>query len=146
MRPLALLCMLLFVPASFGAEPDAAEPAAAVAKKMRELAWAKGVAEDFLHAMCGFDHEQAAMLMSPELRKEIAMQFSLDFWVGRVSRADLAGGAKITEEQISPDTDEAAFRGTLHGSKKTADFSMRLVKEKESAKWRVIFFRFRERP
>lgn len=149
MRPLVLLCVVCFVPASFGAEPAAADPAAdqaAAAKKMRELAWAKGVAEDFLQAMCGFEQEQVAVLMSSDLRKEIVMQSSLDHWVGRVSRADVGGSAKITDEQIAPDIDEAAFRGTLHGSKKTADFSLRLVKEKDSAKWRVIFFRFRERP
>jgi hypothetical protein len=150
MRPLALLCVLCFVPASFAAEPAAADPVAAeqaaAAKKMHELAWAKGVAEDFLEAICGFEQDQVAVLMSSELRKEIVMQSSLDHWVGRVSRADVGGSAKITEEQIAPDIDEASFRGTLQGSKKTADFSTRLVKDKESGKWRVIFFRFKERP
>jgi hypothetical protein len=41
---------------------------------------------------------------------------------------------------MAPDKDEALFRGTFKGKKGEAAFSLRVVKEKDSGKWRVSFF------
>jgi hypothetical protein len=58
-------------------------------------------------------------------------------------------------ETIAPDNDEASFKGTFQrdghrqdGTKETITFqySLRVSKDKDSGKWRVSFFQFKERP
>lgn len=109
-------------------------------KKQDELNWAKGVAVDFLAAVRTTDTDQAIALLSTELKK----QTDLRNWLLSVANAGLRKDARITVEDISPDQDETSFKGELTGDKHVANFSMRVVKEKDSGKWRISFFRFDE--
>jgi len=47
-------------------------------------------------------------------------------------------------EKIAPDEDEASFKGTFKAEQKGFPFSLRVVKDKESGKWRVSYFQFKE--
>ena len=110
-------------------------------KKQEELKWAKGVATDFLAAMRSGEVEEAATLMTAEYRKSfIVPQRPLPNWVHGVRTAGLEKGHTIKDEQIAPDQDEATFKGLLQGEKREAAFSLRVVREKASGRWRVAFF------
>jgi hypothetical protein len=107
-------------------------------KKQAELKWAKGVATDFLKAVTASENEQAEQLMTADLKKSVGDAN----WLLRVYNAQLRKGHTITEEQIAPDQDEASFKGLLQGEKHEADYSLRVVREKDSGRWRVAYFHF----
>ena len=141
---LSPLCVLLLLcPAAWEAEPVAK-------KKGGELKWAKGVAEDFLQAMHKGDEAQARLLMA----KDFARASEKDpNWDNLFSNAGFRGGTfSISQETLSPEGDEAVFRGELRGEVNVGGqkllprsrFALRVVREKEAPRWRVSYFSFTE--
>ena len=125
----------LFVLASFTvADADEKD-----AKKQAELKWAKGVAADFLAAVTAAENVEAAQLMTADYKKATR---DLTNWLLQVPNEQLRKGHTITDEQIAPDLDEASFKGLLQGEKREADYSLRVVREKDNGRWRVAYFRF----
>jgi hypothetical protein len=119
-------------------------------KKKAELAWAKEVAADFLNAGVQGNYASAEALATAEFKKILndTGPSSVTYLLSVVAGGGQAESWSITTEEIAPDNDEAAFRGAFKGKKGEATFSVRVVKEKESGKWRVGYFaseRFKER-
>jgi hypothetical protein len=115
--------------------------------KAVEMEWAKGVAEDFLAAAIAGDSKSAealadASLKAAHMREGETVFYSwIQFSIGSQQFAEPA----IAKEAMSPDEDEAVFRGTMHRRtepKEPFEFSLRVVKEKDGGKWRVSMFRF----
>lgn len=141
MTPLYLAALLL---AADPKEPPKKEPAPADAdRKKQELAWAKGVAEDFLRAGLAGHPDMAGQLLTDSLRKEYKDNQSV--W-RPIEGLQVWRSFKLTEEVISPDADEASFRGTLADEKGVAgqDVSLRVAKDTPGGKWRVAFFTFKD--
>lgn len=132
-----LACSLLLLACVAAAAQDKSD------KKEAELKWAKGVVNDFMTAGIRGEYEQAAILLADELKKTLAPTSQPDttFITNRFART--LNGTKswsIAAEEMSPDQDEACFRGTCTGERGEVEFSARVVKEKESGKWRVLQF------
>jgi thioredoxin family protein len=114
-------------------------------KKDEELKWAKGVAEDFLAAMCKGDEGQTQLLMDKQMVGVVQGDIN---WFNHFTAtgATRDGSATIAEEALSPDKDEVVFRGRLDGNNANgpvqSKFTIRLAKDKESGKWRVSFFTY----
>jgi hypothetical protein len=113
-----------------------------------ELKWAKGVAEDFLAAMQSGDDSQARQLMNKEMGALVDADITW-FNIRRNTSIALDRSATFLEEMMSPDKDEASFRGRLEGANSNRQpmqsrFTLRVAKDKESGKWRVAFFTFSE--
>jgi hypothetical protein len=110
-------------------------------KKKEELKWAKGIVIDFLNAGARQNDDQAAVLLSTDFLKLISQQkTSPESYVHSRFFDVKAAKASITSEEMAPDQDEAVFRGTFAADDGEAGFTIRVVKEKESGKWRVNFF------
>jgi hypothetical protein len=133
--PLVASCLTLPV---FAGEADS--------KKAAELAWAKGVAEDFLDAAFAGKGEQAQALVDSSLKSVLAKEGEqrLGEWLNNSIAIKGFHDPVIRTEAIAPDQDEAAFKGTFQKGQKPMQFSLRVVKDKESGKWRVSYFQFRE--
>ena len=104
--------------------------------------------EDFLAAMFkGEDNQgQAQLLMTKEHLAVVQADMN---WYNHFSNAGFArsgSSATIAEETLSPEKDEAVFRGRLDGrfndGAVQSKFTLRLTKDKESGKWRVSFFTY----
>lgn len=117
------------------------------AKKTAELKWAKGVASDFLAAAFDGQLEQAEALIDSSLKKSFAKEGEsrMREWLNNNIAIRGFRAPKITAEEIAPDQDEASFQGTFQGKEKDYQYSLRVVKDKESSKWRVCYFNFKER-
>jgi hypothetical protein len=116
-------------------------------KKAAELSWAKGVAEDFLDAAFAGKGEQAQTLIDSSLKSAFAKESEhrLGEWLNNSIAIQGFHDPVIRTETIAPDQDEAAFKGTFQQrEQKRLNFSLRVVKDKESGKWRVSYFQFRE--
>jgi len=132
------LLLLLSVAASAQEKTD---------KKVAELKWAKTLVTDFLSAGTKREYDQATVLLSEELKKalEKSSEPGRTFVSNRFSV--YLKGAKdwsITSEDIAPDQDEAVFRGVSSLGQEEAPFTVRVVKEKDSGKWRVNLFKVGE--
>jgi hypothetical protein len=116
-------------------------------KKAAELRWAKGVARDFLEAAFTGQLEQAESLIDTSLKKSFAKEGEkrLREWLNNSIGIRGFRAPVFRSEKIAPDRDEASFRGTFRDKEKSFAFSLRVVKDKESGKWRVSYFRFSER-
>lgn len=112
------------------------------ANKEAELKWAKGVVSDFLQSAKQQDYDQAEILVTKEL-KDVMQKVIRNFYTGvrgwisehRLEEASWSFGG----EEISPDRDEAVIKGTFKRDKEDADFTFRLVKEKDNGKWRINY-------
>jgi hypothetical protein len=115
-------------------------------KKAIELEWAKGVAEDFLAAAIAGDSRSAELLVDTTMKASFARkgESALSYWLNNSVAIQHFSQPAIAKEAISPDDDEAVFRGTMQRSepKEVYDFAVRVVKEKDGGKWRVSMFRF----
>lgn len=111
------------------------------AKKLAELKWAKGVATDFLAAMTAGAVEHAERLLSAELKKQV---HGFPNWLLDARFDGLGKGYTVTDEQIAPDRDEASFQGLLQGEKREPPYSLRVVRDKDSGLWRVVYFHYGE--
>jgi hypothetical protein len=141
---LGLLCVLLLLcSAAWGTEP-------AAKKKGGDLKWAKGVAEDFLQAMHKGDEDQARLLMTKDFARASEKDTN---WYNIFQQAGFrAGTSSISQETLSPEGDEAVFRGELRGEvnvggqkeQRRSRFALRVVREKEAPRWRVSYFSFTE--
>lgn len=136
MRGLLAFCvgLLALAPVSSGAEDDT--------KKQAELKWARGVADDLLAALRKQDYDNAAALLTADYAKILQGQGTLSA-VQETLRHRLPPGIEkvtIADEMMSPDRDEAQFKGQVERSAETQAFAVRVVKEKESGRWRVGFF------
>ncbi len=116
-------------------------------RKALEMEWAKGVAEDFLEAAIKGDDRSAESLVDTTMKARFAREgeSALSNWLNNSVAIQHFSQPEISTESMSPDDDEAAFRGTMQRQadpKEPFEFSLRVVKEKESGKWRVSMFRF----
>jgi hypothetical protein len=115
--------------------------------KAVEMEWAKGVAEDFLAAAISGDSKSAEALVDASLKAAHMREGENVFssWIQYSIGGQQFTAAAIAKEAMSPDQDEAVFRGTMQRNtepKELFDFSLRVVKEKDGGKWRVSMFRF----
>ena len=115
-------------------------------KKTAELKWAKGVAKDFLKAAFKGQLEQAESLIDSSLKKSFAKEGEkrLREWLNNSIAIRGFRAPVFQSEKIAPDQDEASFQGRFEDKEKSFGFSLRVVKDKESGKWRVSYFRFSE--
>lgn len=115
-------------------------------RKATELKWAKGVAADFIEAIQRINVTEAAALTTASYHKAIIdddREKSDRTFFGQIYFSPFKDGpVAIVSEDIAPESDEAVFAGTLKKGEEVADFKLRVIKEKESGKWRVSFFRF----
>ena len=140
MRVLLFACIALVAvcPTASRADDDA--------KKKAELKWARGVADDFLAAMKRGETESAVGLLTAEYAKSIAGKGSAAAGLDRLlgTTAFTFEKATVTDESISPDRDEVQLKGELvRASNDTTEsvsaFVLRVVKEKETGRWRIGF-------
>jgi hypothetical protein len=124
--------VLAYGSATVGQSTDKAD------RKQEELKWSKGVVLDFLVAAVKGEDEQAALLLSEDLRKALEKtgEPGPTFVHTRFSNNRIRSWQFLAEE-IAPDQDEASFQGMFSGEQGEAAFSLRVVKVKESGKWRV---------
>jgi hypothetical protein len=121
------------------ADPAVSDPA----KKKAELKWARGVADDFLAALGTGESKAATALLTADYAKAIAGKGSAADYLARWFNP--AEKSTITGEDISPDDDEVQLKGTLESSNGDGTvtwrsaFVLRVVKEKDSGRWRVGF-------
>lgn len=115
-------------------------------KKEAELMWARGVAEDFLDAAFTGNAEQSQALLDSSLKSAFAKagEHRLSEWLNNSIAIKGFHNPVIQKESIAPDRDEAAFKGTFQKEQAPMQFSVRVVKEKETGKWRVSNFLFRQ--
>lgn len=117
-------------------------------QKAAELKWARGIAEDFLDATLSREPDQAEVLLGSDLKKIISPeQHSNEIrnWLADEVYNQGYRSKSLQIEEIAPDKDESQFKGILKGEKVEADFVLRLVKEKDSGKWRVNYFHIAKR-
>ncbi len=135
-RVLASVLLLLLSVAALAQQPPD--------KKDAELKWAREIASDFLSAGLRQDHVQASVLVASDLKKAVEKdRTTLDSFLSSHFSTLRMQGAKtwtFASEIIAPDKDEAVFRGQCTGDTGEADITVRVVKEKESGKWRVHLF------
>lgn len=135
----ACLFAIIFIsPAAPAAEGDS--------KKSSELAWARSVAEDFLNAALAGQGEQAQQLLDSSLKEAFAKEgeHRLREWLNNSIAIHGYQQPEIRSEAIAPDQDEAVFKGTFRKQQQPLQFTLRVVKDKASDKWRVTYFQFRE--
>jgi hypothetical protein len=109
----------------------------------KELQWAKGIASDFMDAGFKRQYRQAVSLMSADMRKNLTVPEGPEtFMVNRFGYTLDQARDKfdVDSGEISPAGDEAVFRGTCSGEGGQAEFTIRVVKEQDSGKWRVNYF------
>jgi|GEM_PF-7001086 len=116
-------------------------------KKSAELKWAKGVATDFLNAAFNGKIEQAESLIDSSLKMAFAKEGEkrVREWLNNTIAIQGFHDPAFESEEIAPDRDEASFKGHFKGNEKRFQFSLRIVKDKESGKWRVSYFQFKEK-
>jgi hypothetical protein len=132
------------------ADPNATTPDRE-GKKAEDLKWAKGVASDFLTAAFEGDTKSAAALIDVSLKEAYAKEGERALWEWLNNSIAIQGfrSPTIREEAMSPDGNEASFRGDFRrvqeGQKtRPHTFTLRVVKGKGGDHWRVSHFRFRE--
>jgi hypothetical protein len=69
-----------------------------------------------------------------------AKEVATDFLPGGMQSNYASAEALVTADFRKTLKDEVLFQGTCKGKKGEAAFSLRVVKEKDSGKWRVSFF------
>lgn len=108
-------------------------------KKKAELKWARSVADDFLKALKKKDDASVEALLTAAYAKLLNERDFRKTKPGQELTEGMPGfdKATITVEEISPDRDDAAFKGQLSSSRGSRVFTIRVVKDKESAHWRV---------
>jgi len=133
-----LCCCLLLV----GGTPTAAKPKE---KAAPELAWVKGIADDFWDTMIQDADPQVDTLLSPECLKEQRsshIQLLYQFVHGSLNNPTI----RYTSEELAPDKSEVVFKGTVSEKDVVkADFTLRIAKESGGGKWSIRFIRFKER-
>ena len=121
------------------------------------ISWAREIAEDFLRAILGGRADTAKMLLTTEVRQSSTPNLGLiapmdgkvmfrmvDGKMMRVTSAPVPASELFREftigtSRLATERDEVVFRGTLKGEG-AGTFTLRVVKEKDSGKWRVCFF------
>jgi hypothetical protein len=116
-------------------------------KKAAELKWAKGVATDFFDAAFNSKLEQAESLIDSSLKRAFAKEGEsrLREWLNNSIAIQGFRDPVFESEEIAPDQDEASFKGTFKAKENRFQFSLRVMKDKESEKWRVGYFQFKEK-
>jgi hypothetical protein len=133
MRGLIVICIV------FAATVDTPARADDEVKKQAEVKWARGVADDFLKALKKRDSANVEALLVPEYAKLLK-----DRTPNNPEPADAVYDRTmafdkwtVTFEEISPDRDEAVFKGELKSASATRPFVLRVVKDKALGRWRV---------
>ena len=139
LRPLFILLILILVSVAWAESDTDTTAKASEAKKQAELKWAKEVVADCFAACKNNDFHTAEALVATEYKKTLEKGFRSAHEYFAEAGRELESWA-ITSEEIAPDQDEAFFRGVLKREKGQAAFSIRVIKEKESQKWRISFF------
>jgi hypothetical protein len=120
---------------------EASKPPEAGATAEAELKWAKGVATDFFDAY--FEGRSFAGLLTSHLYQEYARIRQYAWTTESAFGLDGFSSASITSGVIDPSHSEALFSGVLEGSKKKAEFALRVGKE-AGGRWAVRFIKVRE--
>jgi hypothetical protein len=113
------------------------------AKKTEDLKWAKEVATDFVNSVLHQNLIAADMLVAEEFQKAAKAKTFRDGSATEALYGLVTVGAvgwSIESEVISPDADEAVFRGTFKHAGGDSELSVRVAKQHESGKWRVFFY------
>jgi hypothetical protein len=153
-RRLTRLCWALLALAGVGgcsggtSKPDAGRKEnTSDPKKAAELKWARDVAETFLHDVVGGKWAEAATSTTAAyMRRDRSGTGSHSIMTTADGISDgykpgtALGPATISAEEIAPEADEASFKGKFNEPGRTGTFTLRVVKEKESGKWRVDHF------
>jgi hypothetical protein len=112
------------------------------AKSEAELKWAKGIAVDFLGMLKSREYKPATLLLTDNLNKALGdgVNTADSYLNNKFSQlSSLAWTFKV--EEMSPDGNEAAFKGTLTGEygqdDVESDLVIRVTKEKEGGTWRI---------
>ncbi len=131
------LLVLLLTPPASGTEPT---------KKEAELKWAKGVATDFFEAAFKGKLEQAECLIDSSMKNAFAKEGDkrLREWLNNSIYIHMFNTPVFLSEEIAPDNDEASFKGTFKDKEHTFQFVLRVVKDRDTSKWRVCYFQFTE--
>jgi hypothetical protein len=115
-------------------------------KKKAEFKWARGVADEFLKAVNKRDGANVEALLVPEYAKLLK-----DRTFGNPEPADAVYDRigsidkwTITGEDISPDQDEAVFKGVVESKRGTRAFTLRVAKVKDAGRWRVCLLSVEE--
>src|SRR5687767_5083521 len=84
-------------------------------KKKAELKWARGVADDLLAALKQKDEASAEALLTGEYAKVLTARDAFKSGAGQLLLNKMVGFDKVSiaVEEISPDRDEAQFKGEL---------------------------------
>jgi hypothetical protein len=116
-------------------------------QKEIELKWARQIAKAFLQDVVAGKWESAAASTTEAYRKRDRSGTGFNTIMVEVDgdprghkRDQELSSFSFSEEELAPGHDEASFRGTLSGPDRVGTFSLRVVKEKESGKWRVDHF------
>jgi hypothetical protein len=137
-RPIAV-CVLAFLLAS---SVDADENEI----RQAEMKWARGVASDFLSATKRQDSANVESLLTPEYAKLLKERtaFYPEPAEAVYERTKTFEKWTITTGELSPDRDEALFKGEIESSTGTREFALRVVKDKPANRWRVGFLSVEE--
>jgi predicted amidohydrolase YtcJ len=108
-------------------------------RQIAEMKWAKEIVLDFFVAAKASFDEQAVSLLASELKKSIPPE-SFGTWIHNRFRLYNIDSWSVNSEEMSPEKDEVLFRGTFRGLQGEAPFSVRVVKEKDGGKWRIVFY------
>jgi hypothetical protein len=135
----ASVALVAVFPMASGADDDT---------KKAEAKWARGVADDFFAAMKKGETESAVGLLTAEYASSIAGKGSAAEALRRLlgTTAFTFEKATVTGESISPDKDEVQLKGELvrasnDATESVSAFVLRVVKEKETGRWRIGFVR-----
>jgi hypothetical protein len=131
MRAALVLAMLLPVTLSLKAD-DAA-------KKDEELKWARGVADDFFVSLKKQDQANVEALLTPDYAKLLQERSTFKSKPGDVlwEKIQSMNTTTITSSQMSPESNEAVFKGQFESPESTQAFTLRVVKDKPTSLWRV---------
>jgi hypothetical protein len=104
------------------------------------------IAEDFLARVATAKLDSAAKLVVKERRRpgpgglasgELRDMLGADPSTYRFKPGDEFTSWKIHAKLLSPEKDEASFRGSLEGPKRTATFALLVRKDRADGEWRV---------
>jgi hypothetical protein len=128
----------------------------------RELNWAREVAESYLQVAGANNADEPRVLnwLSESFKKRFAIPGGLDRWVHYRFKKYV-----IATQELSPTQDEAILKGTLEATERrnferlgmawretgeefqgTVRFTIRVVKDKDSGRWRVDLVQYEPPP
>lgn len=133
MRSLPILAVVLVATLASAARADDD------GKRQADFKWARGIADDFLRAVKKQDDANVETLLVADYAKLLKDRttFNPEPAAAVYERTKSFDKWTITDEELSPDRDEAVFQGELSSTSGTRAFALRVVKDKATGRWRV---------